>query len=556
MAEVMPSQEAALHHEGGCPGPDVDHRVAADTGVAPWAMSRFIGSLVVLSSSPLVLGCPGEATVTDDSTGDGSSDDGATDTSATDTSATDTSATDTSADDIPTTTLDGTDDSTGPGTEDGDSTTDPTSGSSSDEGESSGGGTCGDGTVDPAEDCDDGGESATCNADCSAAACGDGITNATAGEDCDDTGESATCDADCTVATCGDGSLNTMAGEVCDDMGESATCDGDCTPASCGDGTTNVTAGEDCDDMGESATCDPDCTAAACPDGVLNPTAGEECDDGDMNDANECSNACTFNGCAFDVDLLPLTVHAGNFYGEMDFDGSCNLVVAGAFNGSLIRVTPAGVVSTLVASFGGAVSINGVAYRASDDLVYVSTDSPAQLWSVTPAGVPSLVMALPATANAIEVAPAGFGGFGDRIVGAMTNSQVLAIDPATATTSVVGTFGTILSDLVFDPSGSTVYVAAYNENQVAAMTSAGGTMVVTTANGPDGLAYAPGDRLLIANTNGTPAVTSFDLGTGGSSVIATPALDGGYYVTGLLYSTSGHALVKVAGANIDFAVVP
>ena len=34
------------------------------------------------------------------------------------------------------------------------------------------------------EFCDDGGESATCDVDCTAAACGDGVTNTTAGEEC------------------------------------------------------------------------------------------------------------------------------------------------------------------------------------------------------------------------------------------------------------------------------------------------------------------------------------------------------------------------------------
>jgi cysteine-rich repeat protein len=36
--------------------------------------------------------------------------------------------------------------------------------------------------------------------------------------------------------------------EACDDMGESATCDDDCTLVECGDGVLNVTAGEECDD--------------------------------------------------------------------------------------------------------------------------------------------------------------------------------------------------------------------------------------------------------------------------------------------------------------------
>ncbi|MCH8146899.1 MAG: hypothetical protein IH987_02765 [Planctomycetes bacterium] len=45
--------------------------------------------------------------------------------------------------------------------------------------------------------------------------CGNGVVEP--GETCDDGGESATCDADCTIAECGDGTLNTTAGEVCDD---------------------------------------------------------------------------------------------------------------------------------------------------------------------------------------------------------------------------------------------------------------------------------------------------------------------------------------------------
>jgi len=45
---------------------------------------------------------------------------------------------------------------------------------------------CGDGTVGPGEACDDAGESATCNADCTPFAIGDGIINVTAGEECDD----------------------------------------------------------------------------------------------------------------------------------------------------------------------------------------------------------------------------------------------------------------------------------------------------------------------------------------------------------------------------------
>jgi cysteine-rich repeat protein len=58
---------------------------------------------------------------------------------------------------------------------------------------------CGNGIVEGAEECDDSGESVTCDTNCTSAVCGDGTKNATAGETCDDgntnngDGCSATC---------------------------------------------------------------------------------------------------------------------------------------------------------------------------------------------------------------------------------------------------------------------------------------------------------------------------------------------------------------------------
>jgi cysteine-rich repeat protein len=154
---------------------------------------------------------------------------------------------------------------------------------------------CGNGVVAGGEACDDSGESATCDANCTAVACGDGDLNATAGETCDDGGESATCDADCTPAVCGDGNINGAAGETCDDSGESVTCDANCTAAACGDGTTNSTAGEQCDTAGNSASCDSDCTFRQCGDGFINGAAGETCDD--SGESATCDTNCTAAAC-------------------------------------------------------------------------------------------------------------------------------------------------------------------------------------------------------------------------------------------------------------------
>jgi len=61
------------------------------------------------------------------------------------------------------------------------------------------------------------------------------------------------------AVVCGNGFVE--GDEACDDMGESATCNDDCTLAECGDGVLNVTAGEECDDGNTVAGdgCGPTC---------------------------------------------------------------------------------------------------------------------------------------------------------------------------------------------------------------------------------------------------------------------------------------------------------
>jgi len=154
---------------------------------------------------------------------------------------------------------------------------------------------CGDGELNDDEDCDDAGESATCNANCTLSACGDDIANIAAGEECDDEGESDECDIDCTAVVCGDLTVNVSAGEECDEAGETADCDLDCTESDCGDGYINKAAGEVCDGGGVTPTCDPDCTEVECGDAILNLMAGEICDEG--GETLNCNADCTEAEC-------------------------------------------------------------------------------------------------------------------------------------------------------------------------------------------------------------------------------------------------------------------
>lgn len=92
---------------------------------------------------------------------------------------------------------------------------------------------CGNNVTDSGEACDEGGvDTATCDANCTAPACGDGYTN-TVLEQCDTGGVArATCDADCSLPMCGDGVINAAAGESCE-PGDDAACPGECAGCRC-----------------------------------------------------------------------------------------------------------------------------------------------------------------------------------------------------------------------------------------------------------------------------------------------------------------------------------
>ena len=188
---------------------------------------------------------------------------------------------------------------------------------------------CGDGVVDPGEQCDDGpnnGPGQACNAMCQANACGDGDVGP--GEECDDgadNGDMNSCKLDCTNNVCGDGKVGP--GEGCDDGNQvdDDECNNMCVPSTCGDGVVapteqcddgnaddtdacpstclNATCGdgyteagvEQCDVGNESPFCDGDCTLPECGDLHVNLAAGEECDDGSVTP--DCDGDCTFPKC-------------------------------------------------------------------------------------------------------------------------------------------------------------------------------------------------------------------------------------------------------------------
>ncbi len=130
---------------------------------------------------------------------------------------------------------------------------------------------CGDGNLDPGEDCDDGNLNDTdaCHDDCTFT-CGDGVL-------CDD--PACTSGPGGGIEECDAGGLNSEDPD--------APCRTDCGAAGCGDGVTDT--GEDCDDGNgdNSDACRNDCLFNTCGDGVVDP--GEECDE---DDAAACTGQC------------------------------------------------------------------------------------------------------------------------------------------------------------------------------------------------------------------------------------------------------------------------
>jgi cysteine-rich repeat protein len=120
-----------------------------------------------------------------------------------------------------------------------------------------------------------------CSSTCQVESCGNGTVECA--EECD-TPNVGGCSADCmrfVPPGCGDGILSGQ--EECDDGN---TVDGDgcthqCREERCGNGT--VDPGEDCDDFNQTGCdgCSPSCKAEVCGNGVLD--CGEECDQGAAN---------------------------------------------------------------------------------------------------------------------------------------------------------------------------------------------------------------------------------------------------------------------------------
>jgi cysteine-rich repeat protein len=246
-------------------------------------------------------------------------------------------------------------------------------------------GNCGDSTIDPGEDCDDGNTTGGdgCSASCKDEVCGNGVVDV--GEGCDDgdTDGGDGCSATCTVEACGnnvqdvgegcddgnvvsgDGCSDVCKAEICGDdvldaneeCDDGGTADGDgcsaaCVLESCGDGSLDqyeecddgnnlggdgcaarcrievcgnqvVDVGEGCDDGNTDGGdgCSPTCVVEECGNSILDPT--EECDDGNLTGGDGCSATCALPACGDGTVDAGETCDDGNLTDEDGCSSTC-----------------------------------------------------------------------------------------------------------------------------------------------------------------------------------------------------------------------------------------
>lgn len=192
---------------------------------------------------------------------------------------------------------------------------------------------CGDGTVDEGEECDNGSGrngSGNCSNECQFLACGDGVVSKELGEECEPkreevyaldpaTGElttellfmAASCGTVCSVPACNEdgvcfGGCKREFKKSC--VASASSLSNSSAPTTmplpsssvpyvlrCGNGIEDP--GEQCDDGNQIDTdeCTVACKVPRCGDGAKQ--FGEQCDDGNIIDNDGCTNTCTVPAC-------------------------------------------------------------------------------------------------------------------------------------------------------------------------------------------------------------------------------------------------------------------
>jgi len=273
-------------------------------------------------------------------------------------------------------------------------------------------------------------------------------------------------------------------------------------------------------------------------------------------DAQTSGSSCD---CIWNSSFSAITVHplTNGSFGQIAFDGNCDLLVAGARSRAIYKVDHlSGAVSTLASNFAHAVTC--VLYRRSDGLVYGATGDllGGRIFRVNRDGAVTFLTFDPGLYLSMALAPDSFGPFANQLIISRYPGRVIAFDPDTlSVTELAETLGNI-SGLVFDRAG--FLYAANNSQGTIQVLWPDGTFTDPVHFGPviSGLAIDPlGSRLFVVAGNKIQQASLEDS--------AVKSLGAGPYAgdirsLGLLVDAGGHLLVKNSSnsnAVIDFVTV-
>ncbi len=345
------------------------------------------------------------------------------------------------------------------------------------------------------------------------------------GGGCVDTMDLCTVNKTCSAGVCQGGGPKDCSGLTAGcNIGQCDTNTGQCT-------AMPVPNGGLCDDL-NACTTGEICTNGTCAGGS-NITAcvnGDNCCPSTCNETNDVDCAtCDWNPTAF-----PVPHSSGSSVGDMTFDDQCDLYF-GTDSGSVWKVNRNTSTANVLHNFGS--NIRGVTYHPGTNLIYATNQN--KIFSMTKAGgnVTQLPMSTTTSwLNGIEVAPAGWGAFGNQLIVAKSTGEVVAFDPSTGQPTTIGTQGSAnLSDLVFD--NNTLYVAAYSQSTIYTMSSTGQFTVFASAGcQPDGLAVKE-NQFVYFTCGSNDSVSKAAIPGGQVTSVSGPglSLSGGWAPAGIIF---------------------
>jgi sugar lactone lactonase YvrE len=214
--------------------------------------------------------------------------------------------------------------------------------------------------------------------------------------------------------------------------------------------------------------------------------------------------------------------------GAVAVDTQGNVYVGNSTGGTVLKVTPAGAITTFATGFS---TVSGLVFGPGGSL-FVSDSSRGTVSKVSSAGVATVFASGLSGPNAMT-----FDSHGNLFVANSGNNKVVEITPAGVVSTLPYTFSGPLG-LAFDKNGN-LYVANTFSGTVSKVAAGGGVSTYLTGlYGPQSLAFDAQGNLYVANTGYsivlkvTPGGTrsNFLQGTSGGGALAFDA-QGNLYVT-------------------------